>query len=119
MKHASLAGPAVLIIGGSLLLINNLNWGLDLGELIRMWWPMVIIVPGVNIVARGLIQGTQIGGGLIMILVGAAFQLHKFYPALSVGELFRTYWPLALIAVGLSQLLVFGRGRWYGRVHDR
>jgi hypothetical protein len=119
MKPATAAGPVILIGLGLLLLANNLRWGFELTELIWMWWPMALILAGVSQIARGFYEGKHIAGGLILTLVGLAFQLHKLNPGLSVGELFRTYWPLALIAVGFSQLLMFGRGRWYGRVQGR
>jgi len=119
MKRAEIIAPVALIALGGLLLLNNLDWNYDLGEFIGRWWPAFLIVIGAGHVARGIVEGTPIAGGLILTLVGIGFQIHHLRPELSVGDLFRTYWPLAIIAVGLSQLLMFGRGRWYGRAHGR
>ena len=119
MKRAEIVAPVVLIALGGVLLLNNLNWNYDLGEFIGQWWPVLLILIGVIHIVRGVSEGTPIVGGLILTLVGVGFQMHKLRPELSVGDMFRTYWPLALIAAGLSQLLMFGRGRWYGRAHSR
>ena len=105
-----------LVVVGVLLLINNLSWGYDVGRLISDFWPLLLIGLGVMHVFRGISTGSPIAGGLVLTLVGLAFQVHRLRPELSIGELFGTYWPLALIAVGISQLLMFGRGRWYGRI---
>ena len=113
MKSTEFMAALGLVVVGVLLLINNLAWGYDVGRLISDWWPMLLIGLGILHVIKGVTAGTPIAGGLVLTMVGLAFQAHRLRPELSVGELFGTYWPLALIAIGISQLLMFGRGRWY------
>jgi lia operon protein LiaF len=112
---AAFLGPLGLIAIGVLFLLNNLRIGFDLGDLIRDWWPLLLIGCGLWQVARGLVLGRSVVGGMILSLVGTAFQVHRLWPEISVGELFRTYWPLILVAVGISQLLVVAPGRSRGR----
>jgi DUF4097 and DUF4098 domain-containing protein YvlB len=54
--------------------------------------------------SNGLPQRRSIFSGLLLILIGVLFILHRHYPALGVGHLFRAYWPLILIAWGLAKL---------------
>jgi hypothetical protein len=116
MKYgAALLGPLALILIGALLLINNLQFGLDLGWLLYQWWPLAIIGLGLTQMLRALTQGRALAGGMILILIGTGFQIHKLRPEFTVGEMFRTYWPLVLVVIGISQLIrmapQWGRGR--------
>jgi lia operon protein LiaF len=42
--------------------------------------------------------------GLILIVIGALFLLRNLGIDLHLGQLFATWWPLALIAVGVGML---------------
>jgi hypothetical protein len=42
--------------------------------------------------------------GIILIVIGILFLLRNFGFNLHLGELFATWWPLALVAVGVSML---------------
>jgi DUF4097 and DUF4098 domain-containing protein YvlB len=55
-------------------------------------------------------QGT-IFRGLLLILLGALFLLHRFHPELGIGHLIRTYWPLLLIIWGVAKLIEHFRGQ--------
>jgi lia operon protein LiaF len=112
---AAFAGPLALIAIGVLFLLNNLKIGLDLEYLIRDWWPLLLIGLGITQVLRGMSRRRSMAGGLMLILVGIAFQVHRLCPEIAVGELFRTYWPLALVVVGISQLMVVAPWRSRGR----
>jgi len=108
-------GPLALIVIGVLLLLNNLEFGLDLGWLVYQWWPMALIALGLSHMIQALARGRSAAGGMILALIGIGFQAHKLHPEFTVGEMFRTYWPLVLVVVGLSQLIrmapQWGRGR--------
>ncbi|TCL70877.1 putative membrane protein [Hydrogenispora ethanolica] len=53
--------------------------------------------------------------GLIIILVGVLLLLRNSgFAAFSIGELFHTYWPVLLIAVGLNALPGRNSGSWSG-----
>jgi DUF4097 and DUF4098 domain-containing protein YvlB len=42
--------------------------------------------------------------GLLLILLGVLFLLHRFEPALGIGHLVRLYWPVLLIVWGVAKL---------------
>ena len=42
--------------------------------------------------------------GLLLILLGVLFLLHRFAPGLGIGHLIRTYWPVLLILWGVVKL---------------
>jgi len=46
-----------------------------------------------------------LAGPLVLIAVGAFFLMRRWVDIPSVWELAREWWPLILIAVGVSQLL--------------
>lgn len=112
---AAFLGPLALIAVGMLFLLDNLGLGFDLWDVVRDWWPLLLIGCGLSQVARGLWLRQSIAGGMTLTLVGTAFQVHKLWPEISVGELFRTYWPLILVVIGISQLLVVAPWRSRGR----
>jgi DUF4097 and DUF4098 domain-containing protein YvlB len=43
--------------------------------------------------------------GLLLILLGVLFLLHRFEPGLGIGHLIRTYWPVLLILWGVVKLM--------------
>jgi lia operon protein LiaF len=43
--------------------------------------------------------------GIILIVIGVLFLLRNFGYDLHLGELFSTWWPLVLVAVGVSMLV--------------
>jgi lia operon protein LiaF len=43
--------------------------------------------------------------GILLIVIGILFLLRKFGFNLHLGELFATWWPLALVALGVGMLL--------------
>jgi hypothetical protein len=47
MRPRSIVGPVVLIVVGSLFLLSNLGWIPHIGQLLRTWWPLILIIVGV------------------------------------------------------------------------
>ncbi len=85
----------VLIALGALFLAGTLG-ALDVGALIRRWWPAVLVLVGLE---RLLLEPSHRSGGITLIAIGAgllAFSLGGL-PWEWIGRL----WPLALIGVGL------------------
>jgi hypothetical protein len=77
----------VLIVVGAVLLVA------DFHDVIRAWWPMILVVIGVPM----LFRRDRIWSGLWLIAIGAWFQavrLHLF------DLTFRNSWPLLLIVGG-------------------
>jgi hypothetical protein len=104
MNRNAWLGPLVLIGLGALLLANNLSWDLPWRHLLREWWPAAIIALGVYWTAEAGAKRQSMFGGVMVALFGAALLISRLNPELSFGHLVGTYWPLLLIACGLSQL---------------
>jgi len=50
-------GGIVLIVLGALFLINNLGIArLSIGEIIGKWWPAILIIVGISMLARRMIK---------------------------------------------------------------
>ena len=87
----------ILIIGiGALLLLGNLQI-LEIGNVWR-FWPVLLLVAGVNMMFRSRF-GPGLEGGVVLTVLGGAFLLR------TLGYLdwrFRHLWPLLLILLGLA-----------------
>lgn len=54
--HRRLIPALVLIVLGTLFLLDNLGLGIDAGQLLRTWWPALLIAAGIGkllVPARG------------------------------------------------------------------
>jgi hypothetical protein len=47
-----MVGAVLLIVLGGLFLASNLGYLPHLGELLRVWWPLILIVVGVAMLSR-------------------------------------------------------------------
>lgn len=92
----------ILVILGALLLLGNtgiinLDWGWDL---IRTWWPLLLIVWGLWELVSGGFRFRL--WPIILLLLGIGFQLS----ALDLWEWdFSVVWPVFIVIVGLAILL--------------
>lgn len=90
---------------GVLFLLRNL--GVLEPEVIRQFWPMIFVVIGVVKILTGTSEGRahHLWWGGAFVVVGATMTLHR----LGVIDFsWRAWWPLLLIAFGVS--ILFGRG---------
>lgn len=116
MKYgAAILGPLALILLGALLLLNNLQFGFDLAWIAYQYWPLVLIALGVSHIVKSMGCGRAPVGGMILTLIGIGFQIHALRPEFTIGTMFRTFWPIIFVVVGVSQLLkmspLWGRRR--------
>jgi hypothetical protein len=89
----------ILIAGlGALLLLDQLGV-VSFGRAITMWWPVVLIAAGLNLVIEARAASL---GAFIFIALGAVMLLVNLgvIPLASIGRL----WPLALILLGASMV---------------
>lgn len=87
----------VLVAVGTLFLLDRLRIA-DFGDVIRAWWPMIIVLVGLP----KLFRRATMWSGLWLVAIGAWLQvthLHLF------GMTFSTSWPLLLIALGAGMTL--------------
>jgi hypothetical protein len=52
MRGHRLIGPLILILLGTLFLLQNLGWLPNLGPLLARWWPLILIAVGVSMLLR-------------------------------------------------------------------
>jgi DUF4097 and DUF4098 domain-containing protein YvlB len=50
---------------------------------------------------------TSIFTGLLLILLGVIFLIHRFYPEFGLGHVIRVYWPLLIIVWGVAKLIEY------------
>lgn len=96
----------LLIALGGLALLNNLH--LVAGGVLA-WWPVLVLLPGLWLLSRGLMrrQGGGVVGGTLLLGLGA------FWLLVSLGVVGNNlFLPVLFLALGLGLLLrsVFGRG---------
>ena len=96
MRQRSIVGPVLVIGLGALLLINNLNFDLDLSRFIGTYWPLLLILAGVQQGHSGfepnagkfwLMLST---GGLVLLLLGSLLLLTNLF-------LMTLKWKIALV----------------------
>src|SRR6266404_2769293 len=101
-RHSGFGGLLIgtIIAGvGVLLLLENL--GILYVDDIWQYWPLILIVLGVSRAATSFGMGGRIWGGTIA-LVGTVFLLRNL--GYIHGDLWRFFWPLILICIGLGML---------------
>jgi predicted membrane protein len=91
---------ALILILGALFLLQNFDV-LDFGTVVGHWWPLIIVIIGLDRLRR-----SDRPGGTILLIVGIAL-LTATLDFIRWGSILR-FWPIILILIGLSILL---RGR--------
>jgi len=115
--HRALWG--LLIIGlGVVFLLNRIGLlALDIGSLIATFWPVFLIIIGLQGLAGGYRHGGGLWGGLPAV-IGVIFLARNLgLVEWSIGDIFATLWPVALIIFGLT-LIFRPRGDRRGRPDD-
>jgi len=97
-------GLAFIIVG--VLFLLDRTGQIDFGEIVSRYWPAVFILIGISILVGNDFKNT--GPGLFFIIFGAFFLLMKL--EVFHHDLWRYFWPLAVIALGLWILVKPARG---------
>ena len=106
--QGGLVGGIVLIAIGSLFLLDRMRiLDFDFGDIVRTWWPMFMIIPGVIMALDSHCRNKN--GAFFMIAFGLIFQIAEL-------DLFRWWrwrnlWPLMMIAIGVWMLFQHLQGR--------
>lgn len=103
----SLAGPLLLIAIGIGFLLSNLGLlPLDFWGAFSRYWPVILIVFGLD----GLYRGESWLGSLFLTGLGIVFLLSTLgYIPLDIWAIVIRYWPLLIIVWGLDVLLSHGQ----------
>ena len=92
-NHRGTLVTGLILIGiGTISLLDRFDIA-DFGDIISMWWPMIIVLVGV----RKLFQPRTMWAGLWLVAIGTWLQFVRFHV---FGMTFRTSWPFLLIALG-------------------
>jgi hypothetical protein len=85
----------LLIALGALFLAGTLG-AIDVGGLIRRWWPALLVVVGLE---RVLLAASHTAGGITLIVIGSVLLVFTLggVPWDWIGR----FWPVLLIAIGL------------------
>lgn len=109
------SGGLFLIAIGAFFMLNQLGYiDMDFGELIRTFWPVILILTGFN----ALIQGAF--WGLILLAIGGYFQLSYLgVLTVDIGSAMRMLVPFILIMVGVGMLIRPRKNRHRDKYRDR
>jgi len=89
----------IFILLGIGSLFNQLGlW--DLGNIISIWWPLILIGAGVSQLSTKPVSKTS---GITLIVIGALFQMREL--DIITVSLVRFFWPAIIIAIGVSMLM--------------
>ncbi|MDP5274287.1 LiaF transmembrane domain-containing protein [Chengkuizengella axinellae] len=103
MNGKHLFGLVVILVGVFLLLHSTEIIEFNLGDLIRNYWPMIIVISGLfNLINK---SSSKIGA-IIVISVGVLLQL-KISDMFNIFE-YVSFWPVLLILLGLW--IMFSKG---------
>lgn len=110
MKHGFFGRllTSILLIGAGVIFLLNLLGVvyLDIGELVRTYWPAILIYFGlIQFVGSGVRGGSFIGALVLMLVGGYLLARNMGYVMLSPREMFPYLIPVVLIAGGLHLLL--------------
>jgi len=101
----SFAGPLILIAIGLIFLLSNIGileattW-----ELISQYWPVLLIILGLD----NLIRGEGFAGPLLTIGIGSLFLLANLGRIeLDIWQVILQFWPIVIISIGLD--IIFSR----------
>jgi hypothetical protein len=109
-KRRSLFWPILLILGGVVLLLNNIGaMNQDIWGTLLNLWPILFIALGLDSIWRG--EG--ITGAVVSIGLGTVFLLINLgYIEMSIWRVLLTVWPVFLIAIGIDILIAHRRSFW-------
>lgn len=97
---------------GLTLLVLGTGWLLDsfdvlhFGRVLRMYWPVLLMIIAIVQYAT---RSAGLTGSAILFSLGALLQLDKF--ELLPGGFWSAFWPVMLIAIGLSLIAPYVRGK--------
>ncbi|MGI6711130.1 MAG: LiaF domain-containing protein [Bacillota bacterium] len=99
----------VLIIMGVIWLLNNLGFTqISLGKLITVYWPVIFVIWGVEVLvsgARSKVKGGNVINGLLLLVFGAALLGSNLgYFKLNFSLVWKVILPLVIILVGWNLL---------------
>lgn len=94
----------IFLLLGLYFLLNNFDLiPFELPDFITSWQVFLLLIGLLLLASR-----ERRGGGVVLIVIGTVFLLPEFFDV-SVGEVVRQFWPLALVLIGA--VLLFRRSQ--------
>ncbi|MEW6171486.1 MAG: cell wall-active antibiotics response protein LiaF [Bacillota bacterium] len=112
-RRPMFAGILVIALGVVWLLKNLGLLTMDIGDLFRVYWPVLLIAWGVDVLVPGLDRGGAVWrfgtgrllNGLVLLLLGAVILGSNLgYYQLNFGLFWKVFWPVLIILLGWSIL---------------
>lgn len=94
----------VLIVLGIIVLLNNFAvTEIDLGNIVRTYWPLLLLLWGANILAaRGRSRGNLISGGVLLVVGLVLLGRNMGFLDFDMADFWKIFWPVVLILAGIS-----------------
>ena len=94
----------VLIVLGLMLLLNNLGvTNINIGEVLRTYWPLLLVLWGANILALRSRGGGSLLSGSILLILGLVFLGRNLgFLSFDMASFWRIIWPVIIILAGIS-----------------
>jgi hypothetical protein len=107
MRPGQIVGPIVLIVVGTVFLVDNLMFDIPVGWVVSRFWPVILIGIGMAQIATGAASRRwgHLAGGAVTFTLGALFLMQE----LEVARFSQT-WPAILLVVGALGLFRAGFG---------
>ena len=90
----------ILIVLGIGFLCDQLGlfttWGIDFGNVIGTFWPVILMIIGVSLLTKN-----SINSGLFFLFLGVVFQISQLFDY----DVWGLLWPFIIIWIGVSVLL--------------
>ena len=90
----------VIVAFGLILTADNLRW-IEAGDILRYWWPTIILTFGLTKLVQCQTRSGRIFGGLITIVGVWLFAETMFVIRFRIWD----WWPLLLVGLGVSMML--------------
>ncbi|HEY8892090.1 MAG TPA: DUF5668 domain-containing protein [Clostridium sp.] len=98
MKSKFYIGIIFILIGISAIFRQLGFW--DLGQIIFIWWPLILIWVGVRQLSKRPVSKTS---GFTLIVLGVLLQMRELH--IITTSLMNFFWPAIIIVIGVSMLL--------------
>ncbi len=97
---------AVLIVLGVMILLNNLDvMKIDIGHLLTTYWPLLLVIWGLNSLVGGRGQGGSLLSAAVLVIIGLLLLgITMGFLQLTIATFLKFFWPVVLIAAGISLL---------------
>ena len=94
----------ILIVLGVMVLLNNFGvTEIEIGRIVRTYWPLLLLLWGINILAaRGKSGGNLISAGVLLVVGLVLLGRNMGFLDFAMADFWKIFWPVVLILAGIS-----------------